>query len=181
MDLPKEGSIVIQLKDGRESRINCSVHKDNNSEYYNSYILELTSEVDKEIIKKLEKFKLLSSESEKRAGARFNIGLENWKSFGLNTPEVLLYLNKKSYKCIIENVSCSGVLLTGESSPIQQSDVGISFVCGFKNPRINVIQKAMVVRCQMLKKAYAKYSLHFLDPVSLTWLERILKYAEAQE
>lgn len=177
--LPDSGTLVLEIKDKEKIEILCDVEKSEN-ENINSYILSLKNQIDTSFLDKLSNFKKVTQESEGRKEARFNVGLENWQSFGLLKPEVFLITKKKNYKCIINNVSFHGALLTGETAPISQNETGINFMCRFDNPKINVLQHALVVNCQNLHKNYSRYSLQFLDPVSLTWQERLLEYAQTQ-
>ena len=177
--LPSCGTLVLEVKDSPKVEILCTVNESDN-ENINSYILFFQNDLDSVFLDKLSKFKKVTKESEGRKEARFNVGLDNWQTFGLLHPEVFLIANKKNYKCVINNVSFHGALLTGETAPIQQNETGINFLCRFDKPKINVLQHALVVNCQNLQKNYSRYSLQFLDPVSLAWQERLLEYAQTQ-
>lgn len=178
-ELPLCGTLVIEGKEKEKTNILCTVSKSKN-ENINSYILKFQDGMDEAFTQKLSKFKNVTKESEGRKEARFNVGLDNWQSFGLLKPEVFLIANKKNYKCVINNVSFHGALLTGETAPISQNEPGINFMCRFDNPKICVLQNALVVNCQNIHKNYSRYSLQFLDPVSLAWQERLLEYAQTQ-
>lgn len=178
-ELPPKGNLVIEIREREKINVNCSVEKSDN-ESINSYILTFDSFFDNSFLDRLSKFKKVTKESEGRKEARFNVGLDNWQSFGLLKPEVFLISHKKNYKCIINNVSFHGALLTGETAPISTNEPGISFMCFFDKPKIHVFQTALVVNCQNLHKNYSRYSLQFLDPVSLAWQERLLEYAQTQ-
>lgn len=173
--LPSSGTLNIELDDGKFSVL-CNVIKlDTN---LNSYLLLFKEDLYSGFLEKLSTFNKISFSSDKRREERFNIGLENWKKFGLTKPEIHFVFNTKTYKSIINNVSVHGALLTGETAPLSQNESLINLICSFNDPNQNVFQNALVVNCQNLKNNYSRYSLQFLDPISFVWQKRILDFSE---
>lgn len=177
--LPEFGTLIIELRNNVKYSVLCSVSQLSNN--FNSYLLMFENQLDQAFIDRLSKFHQITSASEKRRESRYNIGIENWKTFGLSKPEVQIVFDSKTYKCIINNVSVHGALLTGETASISQNGSMINFVCSFNDPAANVFQNALIVNCQNLQKNYSRYSLQFLDPVSFIWQERIQKFEEKQK
>lgn len=175
-ELSNQGKLIIEFDTNEKIVLPCTVLKSNELDF-NTYILKFSENINSIFAEKLQNFKKITSGSEKRKERRYDVGLENWRVFGLTKPEVYLYHNKKNYKCVINNVSVHGTLLTGETAPISNNET-VNFVCNFHNPIENIIQTAILINCNNLGSNYSRYSLQFTDPVSFVWQERIDQYSK---
>lgn len=172
--LPNTGNLIIEFSNNEKTSVECSV-LENKTEHINSYTLSFTNKLNSPFLDKLSKVKNINAESEQRREERYLVGLAKWKEFGLSHPETFLVHNSINCKCIINNVSVHGVLLTGETASISKNEV-VNFICEFENFK-SILQSALIVNCQNLVKNYSRYSLQFLDPISLTWQERLIEYS----
>lgn len=173
-------------------RINC-INSNNNSEmeiditvlamksndilcFSNCYTLILRDSIPKHIEIKISQYKRLMNRTEKRKEVRYPIGQENWKLFKLKNPSCILNnLTGIQIPCVIINASAHGALVIGSRSLAFHLNEKILFAAEFKDKR--VAQYATIVNTESIQDKYWRYSLHFSEPISLTWLSNLNKLA----
>ncbi len=121
---------------------------------------------------RIAQYQKLMRRSEKRREQRFPVGQENWKKFSLKTPNCILRsMGGTSVPCVIINASVHGALVIGMRSLSFHVADKIILAVDFTDARI--AQTATLVNTESVQDKYWRYSLHFTDPVSLTWLEHL--------
>ncbi len=114
------------------------------------------------------------SSSEKRKEFRYEVGLKNWQKFGLTKPECIFSDGSHITKNIINNASIHGVLLTGTRSHTLIGEKVI-FTCAFEE----IIKlQSILINSTSCGNGYFRYSLRFLEPLSLTWCNHVLNYGD---
>ena len=169
-ELPDKGILIIESNNS-EYKIFTTVVKDFSMN--NSYTLFLEDPLDINMQNKITEIENIKKDTEKRKEDRYDVGLNNWRLFGLKLPETSIIASKEIVKCIISNASFHGVLLVGTRSFIKIGD-RIIFQCQFND--IALKQEAIIVNSIPLKQNYFSYSLRFMNP-SLEWCKRILNYS----
>lgn len=139
--------------------------------------LNLKESLPPELQEKILQYVVIRRHSEKRSEERYEVGLSNWKFFGLEKPEQLLYVNQNiSVKCILNNVSVHGALVTGQAASVKVGENISKLYCRFICPINTLSQSAIVVRVEKKTEQLYRYSLQFIDPVALIWQSRLDSY-----
>lgn len=150
---------VSVIKDFSEINTFTLFHEDPFPEYFQNKVNSLNS--------------ILSS-SEKRKEFRYEVGLKNWQKFGLKKPECAFIDGNYITKTIINNVSIHGALLTGARSHTLIGEKVI-FTCNFDE----IIKlQSILINSSACGNGYFRYSLRFLEPLSLTWCNHVLNYGD---
>lgn len=175
--LPQNGRLVIDLiNDSQNFVIFVSVVKDFSEN--NTFTLFYEDPLPETFSKKINKLNSIIYRCEKRKFLRYEVGLKNWKTFGLVKPEVFFMQGSDRVKCIINNASINGVLLTGLRSHIKIGDKVI-FTCSFFDTYLK--QPAVIINASCPASSWFRYSLRFLEPLNINWCNHILDYSEYLE
>ena len=167
--------LKLEFRNGEEFRIVCDIEK--NSDEINCFSCYFDDPLPESILVKVSELDTLYQNSNKRSEQRLEIGLENWQKFGMVRCDCNFTFNKHTVKTIISNASYHGTLLIGERSLAQIGEL-VCFNCAFKDCAIS--QKANIINAEFVTQAYFKYSLHFIDPVSLYWIKKIDDFLKLQ-
>lgn len=176
-EVAEKGILYIELSN--ESKIEMFVSSIKDFAEKNTFTLFYEDPLPEEFIFKLQKLNSIIKTSEQRKELRYEIGLDNWKQFGLKKPDIIFTeKNLNQTKCVINNVSIHGVLLTGIRSNINIGDK-VFFICDFEEKQIK--QLSIVINVAKCGTGYYKYSLRFLEPLSLIWCNHIIDYGDYLE
>ena len=150
-------------------------------DYPNTWIITFEQPVDITLQQKIIEYKKTARKSEKRSEQRYEIGMKNWKEFLLEKPDVTLKTKTQKIRCILNNVSVHGALLTGEAAAVKKYESGIFLCCSFVSPSEHIIQEGLCVNTQYLDKGYCRYSIQFISPISFSWQKRVQAFSENAE
>lgn len=179
-ELPNIGKFIIELKSNTDVNnhivILVNVIKDFTEN--NTYTLFYDDPLPPFFELQLNKLNEIVYTSENRKDLRYDVGLKNWQNFGLSKPDVYFMEGNVPVKCIINNASIHGVLLTGSRSHIKIGDK-VTFGCTFTDSCLK--QSAIVINSDYAASTYFRYSLRFLEPLSLIWCNHILNYGDYLE
>lgn len=171
-NLPESGFLVLQTS-VFEYVIKVTINKNENGIYRLNY----NQELNKVLLTRLIQLDNLKNKTNQRKEERYDVGLNNSDKFGLASPECYLLLQSGKVKCIISNASIHGVLLIGERSFLKIGE-SVFFFSKFKN-NLSVKQSGIVIAAENIKLNYFRYSLNFIEPISVVWQEKIISYSEA--
>lgn len=180
-ELPVNGILVIDTLDKNtleQKRIELFTSVIKDFSITNTYTLFYEDPLPFLFQEKLNRLNELMKKSESRKEFRYNVGLDNWKQFGLTRPDLLLAFDNGSVKCIITNASIHGTLLTGSRSLVKIGDkakLGLSFEDGKAN------LTGIIVSAVPAADSYFRYSMRFLEPLSLLWCNHIINYGDYLE
>lgn len=168
--------LKLEFRNGEDFRIVCDIEK--NSDEINCYNCYFDDPLPESILVKVSELDTLFKNCNKRSEQRLEIGLENWKKFGMIRCDCnFTFNNKHTIKTIISNASYHGVLLIGERSFAQIGEL-VLFNCAFNDCVVS--QKANIINAELITQTYYKYALHFIDPVSLYWVKKIDEFQNLQ-
>jgi hypothetical protein len=119
--------------------------------------------------------KVISADS-RRSEERFDVGTAFWQQFGLLRPDQKFFFEGSFYRFIINNASMHGALITGEKSPCREKDV-IQLCFVFKKLTMYIYQQSLIVRRQQMTETLFRYSLSFIEPVSIYWKSAVERFA----
>ena len=164
-----------EFRNGEDFRIVCDIEK--NPDEGNCYNCYFDDPLPQPLLVKVSELDTLCKNSNKRCEQRLEIGLENWQKFDMVRCDCNFTFNKHTVKTIISNASYHGVLLIGERSFAQIGEL-VTFNCAFNDCAIS--QKANIINAEIITQTYFKYSLHFIEPVSLYWIKKIDNFQKLQ-
>lgn len=168
------GIINIQTN-MQEYRLKCFTKPITND--IGEYEIELYDSLPQTLSLKIEEYNNLVNSSERRKEERYDVGLTKWQEFKLQTPDQRLYYNKtNAIKCLINNVSVHGCLVTGESSKLKISQDIVKMAIRFNDPGEIILQSAVICRIVQKTPQLFRYSLNFIEPLALSWQKRIEDY-----
>lgn len=175
-NIPQGGKLVIHTDEiyALDVETEPYMFEDDDTTYVK---LCFTQQIPEELQSRITKYTILRQFSEKRKEERYDIGLANWELFGLEKAEQKLFHNKNSsIKCIISNISVHGALVTGKAAYIRIGENVAKLYCTFNNPIDTIMQSALIVRIDKKTSQLYRYSLRFIEPVSLGWQGRFNSY-----
>lgn len=174
-DIPEIGILCIEMEN-RLVQVLVTVIKDFTET--NTYTLFHEDPLPDELIHGINKINEVMSSSDQRKEIRYEIGMKNWQQFGLSRADVFFTeKNNNQIKCIINNASIHGVLLTGVRSHIMIGEK-VVFNCKFET---QVQQQCIVINTASCGNGYFRYSLRFLEPLSFIWCNHIIDYGDFLE
>lgn len=175
-DLPGVGKLVIEIKENLTSRtIELFVSPVKDFTENNTFTLFYEDPLPADFEEKVNKLNDILIKSENRKELRYEVGLKNWQNFGLQKPDTYFLDGTIPVKNIISNASIHGVLLTGNRSHVKIGDKVI-FECMFKNGMMK--QPSIIINADVAAQTYFRYSLRFLEPLSLSWCNHIIEYGD---
>ena len=177
-ELPQNGILVIDTVNKNtleKKRIELLVSSIKDFSITNTYTLFYEDPLPFDFQEKIIRLNELLKKSESRKELRYNVGLDNWKQFGLTRPDNILSFTNGNIKCIISNASIHGTLLTGERSHIQIGDKAILSLL-FDDGKINLT--GIIINAVQAAESYFRYSMRFLEPLSLLWCNHIISYGD---
>lgn len=177
-ELPQNGFLVIDIENKNtleKKRIEILVSPIKDFSITNTYTLFYEDPLPFDFQEKLNRLNEILKKSENRKEFRYNVGLDNWKQFGLTRPDLLLSFDNGTAKCIISNASIHGTLLTGTRSLIKIGDkakLNLVFEDG------KSILPGIIISAEPAAENYFRYSMRFLEPLSLLWCNHIISYGD---
>ena len=177
-ELPQNGILVIDTVNKntlKKKRIELLVSSIKDFSITNTYTLFYEDPLPFDFQEKLIRLNELLKKSESRKELRYNVGLDNWKQFGLTRPDLLLTFENGTAKCIITNASIHGTLLTGSRSLIKIGDKA-RLSLGFEEGKVNLT--GIIISAIPAADNYFRYSMRFLEPLSLLWCNHIISYGD---
>lgn len=180
-ELTDKGKLTIDILDKKtlkKERIELFVTTIKDYSMNNTFTLFLEDALPEDFTIKLINLNNIFKKSNNRKDIRYNVGLKNWKQFGLLKPDLFFICGTSKVKCIISNASIHGALLTGERSLVQIGNK-VDLICYFEEKPI--ILKAILISAESIKSNFFKYSIRFLEPLSLSWCNHIIEYGESLE
>lgn len=119
----------------------------------------------------------IDTESGRRSEERYEITTANAKKFGMKNAFCSIAAGIETIRCVLLNASVHGVLLAGERARVAQGSP-VTFHCSFLTGY--VAQNAAIVTIQNagMSGDYYSYALHFSEPVSLVWKQKIIMYRD---
>lgn len=129
---------------------------------------------------RIKQYRKLMLRSKRRKEQRFPVGQENWKKFSLKTPNCTLANSKgTSVPCVIINASVHGALVIGTRSLSFHVSDRLLLAAEFTDSKTAL--PATLVNTESVQDKYWRYSLHFTDPISLSWLSHLNELAMTLE
>lgn len=180
-ELPENGILTIDTEDKttlHKHRIEIFVSVIKDFSMNNSFTLFYEDPLPQEFGQEVENINSIQKKSENRKEFRYDIGMTGWNTFGLTKPDQLLLFANGSAKCIISNASIHGVMLTGNRAMIKIGDKA-SLICNFTEETLKL--PGIVISADSVSGGYFRYSLRFLEPLSLSWCNHILDYGDYLE
>lgn len=180
-ELPEKGILTIDTEEKntlqkRRIEIFVSVIKDFSMN--NSFTLFFEDPLPQDFEKELIIINDILKKSDSRREFRYDIGMNNWNTFGLTRPDLNLLFANGNIKCIISNASIHGAMLTGNRSMIKIGDKA-SLLCDFEEEKLKL--PGIVISADSAAGGYFRYSLRFLEPLSLSWCNHIVEYGDYLE
>ena len=178
-ELPEKGILTIDTENTLQKRrieIFVSVIKDFSMN--NSFTLFFEDPLPQDFEEELVSINEILKKSDSRREFRYDIGINNWNKFGLTRPDLNLSFANGNIKCIISNASIHGALLTGNRSMIKIGDKA-ALLCDFEEKKLKL--PGIVINADSAAGGYFRYSLRFLEPLSLTWCNHIVEYGDYLE
>lgn len=178
-ELPAQGILIIDIMDKKNmknDRIELFVSAIKDFSINNTYTLFFEDPLPDYFTNQLNIINNILKKSNSRKELRYDIGLNNWKIFGLSKPDINLLLPNNSVKCIISNASIHGVMLTGNRSLIKIGDKAC-LICRFEYEE-NIKLPGIIINADTASGGYFRYSLRFLEPLSLSWCNHIIEYGD---
>ena len=177
-ELPHAGIISLD-SNGVSISLNVLISSENNDEYgIYRYLMTFTKALPNELISKIISYQKILENNNKRCEERYYIGLKDYNRFGLRTADQTFYYNHEiPVKFILNNISIHGAMITGEKAEIKISETVITLVFAFQHPEEYLMQKALAVHIEQKAEKLFRYSLRFLDPISIILQQRIYLYS----
>ena len=143
--LNNEGILTVQCEDNNfELRVKCKSNEIESSHYVTFTFLEGMPETLKNNIIK---YTTIRESLEKRSEDRFEVGLKLTEDFGLARRSQIMYTDsKEQIRCIINNVSMSGALITAEYAKVAAGKNIVTLIVEFRDPIETLALKASIVR-----------------------------------
>ena len=175
-EIPDKGILVIEFSDETKSEIFVTVIKDFSET--NTYTLFHEDALPIVLQEKIKKLNDILFRSELRKEFRYEIGLKNWQQFGLSKADCSFIDSSNAFiRCIINNASIHGVLITGTLSHVKIGEKVI-FTCSFEE---TIKLSGIVINASSCGNGFFRYSLRFLEPLSIIWCNHIVEYGDYLE
>lgn len=182
-EIPKNGVLKLSLNDSDISEYSVPVHTKRIIDilsFTNCYTMILEEPLPESLAERIKQYRKLLIRSEKRKEQRYPVGQENWKKFSLKTPCCTLSKVKgSSAQCVIVNASVHGALVVGTRSLSFHVSDRLLLAAEFNDCRTAI--PATLVNTESVQDKYWRYSLHFIDPISLAWLNHLNELAVGLE
>ena len=120
----------------------------------------------------------IDSESGRRSEERYEITTANAKKFGMKNAFCSIAAGMESIRCVLLNASVHGVLLAGERARIAQGSP-VTFHCSFVSGYVAQNAAVVTIRNAGMSADYYSYALHFSEPVSFVWKQKIIMYRDS--
>lgn len=170
-DLPNNTFLQIEFNDGEIIKIAVSIKKNNDKDYH--YCCYFESALPQSFDEKIQKLSSICKIRNKRNEVRFDVGLKNWRLFGLTNPECFFLFQEKKVKCILGNVSLHGLMLIGMRCSIRIGELA-PFKCYTASGIISI--NGSLVKTEALVDSYFRYAFRLLEPLPIRWIELIRNY-----
>lgn len=178
-ELSSFGKIKLQMND---STYVFKIMTELLDSFIHEYKITFLEKLPEPLAAKLEEYNKLVNSIERRKEERFDIGLKHWQDFNLKSADQMIYFhNNNSLKCIFNNVSVHGAMITGESSELKPNEDVIKLSVIFADIDEAIMQPAVICRISHKSKELFCYSLKFLEPLSLAWQKQIELFASKLE
>lgn len=180
-ELPDKGILTIDTEDKtslQKNRIEIFVSVIKDFSMNNSYTLFFEDPLPQNFEKEIKIINDILKKSDSRREFRYDIGMNNWNKFGLTRPDLNLLFANGTIKCIISNASIHGAMLTGNRSMIKIGDKA-SLLCDFEKEKLKL--PGIVISAESAVSGYFRYSIRFLEPLSLSWCNHIVEYGDYLE
>lgn len=143
--------------------------------YYHIFFNE---DIEYQLQQKIQEYNNLAQYIEKRKEQRFEVGIAKTALFSLEKERQLLYTDtNEKLRCIINNVSMGGALLTADKANLIAGKNIVMLQVRFVHPMQTISLKASIVYVGKLNDTFYRYSLQFIQPVSLEWQQRVSDYS----
>ena len=120
----------------------------------------------------------IDTESGRRSEERYEITTANAKKFGMKNAFCSIAAGIETIRCVLLNASVHGVLLAGERARVAQGSP-VTFHCSFLTGYVAQNAAIVTIRNAGMSGDYYSYALHFSEPVSLVWKQKIIMYRDA--
>lgn len=120
----------------------------------------------------------VDTESGRRSEERYEITTANAKKFGMKNAFCSITAGFKTIRCVLLNASVHGVLLAGEHARIAHGSP-VTFHCPFLSGYVAQNAAIVTIRNAGMSGDYYSYALHFSEPVSFVWKQKIIGYRDA--
>ena len=129
------------------------------------------------IAKKVFDYKKIILSTSKRKENRYDVGISGAKFFKLAQPDCIMLVSNIKVKCIFTYVSIHGALLIGQKAVFKKNDTRITIVADFLVPNEKISQKGVIVNSERMPNELIRYSIKFIEPISILWQKRIRDYS----
>ena len=167
--------LCITMKTGNEYVIKIRTEKIRDELFTECWNIILLETLPFDLTDKIIYLNKIDTESGRRAEERYEITTANAKKFGMKNAFCSIAAGIETIRCVLLNASVHGVLIAGERARIAQGSP-VMFHCSFLSGY--VAQNAAVVTIRSARNSgdYYSYALHFTEPVSFVWKQKILAY-----
>ncbi len=180
-ELSEQGILIIDTENKttmERQRIEIFVTVVKDFSMNNTFTLFYEDPLPQDFENELIKINNILKKSDSRKEFRYDIGINNWNIFGLTRPDLNLLFASGSIKCIISNASIHGAMLTGNRSMIKIGEK-VLLACDFNDGKQKL--PGIVISADSASGGYFRYSMRFLEPLSLSWCNHIVEYGDYLE
>ena len=144
---------------------------------------EIADEETAAVFKELKKLEHQDEKYGRRKEERIPIGKENYKLFGLESPEQKLFVRSAQFiqPCAIVDASIHGICIITPFSEAFKEIENFGIKIAFSNPVETALLEAHKVHSRLARterSVFATVSAQLLEPISHVWKNRVVKMLE---
>ena len=141
-------------------------------DYTHYYEFMLTEPFIASVQAKIDAYVQREDALEKRKEERFDVGLEHYARFGLNSAEQHVFYNTHRFPCFLKNISLHGAQIISTKIPKITAKQFVSLYLQLEKPTETLVQQALVLRIDAQTHEFNAYSLQIFDPEPI-WKNRL--------
>lgn len=141
------------------------------------FLIIFTEQLPVSLAQKIMQMKKTVRSCSRRSEERFDVGIKNYGRFGLSAAVQFLRYRTQKIKCMVNNVSVHGAMVTSGRLGVLQGE-RLHLLFSFSNPDEKLILPALVAGIRHVSDEYECLSLRLSEPLSFLWQQRILRYAD---
>lgn len=167
--------LCIIMKTGDEYTIKIRAEKMRDELFAGCWNIILLEILPFDLTDKIIYLNKIDTESGRRSEERYEITTANAKKFGMKNAFCSVAAGIETIHCVLLNASVHGVLLAGERARIAQGSP-VTFHCPFVSGSVAQNAAIVTIRNAGMSGDYYSYALHFSEPVSFVWKQKIIMY-----
>ena len=170
--------LCITMKTGVEYTIKIRAEKIRDELFSGCWNIILLEILPFDLMDKIIYLNKIDTESGRRSEERYEITTANAKEFGMKNAFCSVTAGIETIRCVLLNASVHGVLLAGERARIAQGSP-VTFHCSFLSGYVAQNAAIVTIRNAGMSGDYYSYALHFSEPVSFVWKQKISLYRDS--